>query len=298
MLIKTMYNYCITEVEPEGSFPPEAGPDFWARLKGYVDDDARLRCPVTGRPYAGPKSNANVFSAGAAVGLCEHDRKIVWTAKSGEVHTSDRDSKQHLKALETISFGYGWRGAGTVWTLRAVHEGGVPMRVEIKEVVSMGNAPGVIVEISGGLLKDPVREELYHTDRGILKYGGETAADLDRWLKQVGSDDADERDAATTELARRYPASRAAVDEALSGTDPEMKARLRVIRARSVEFAPVYVAYPLKGDAAEVQVGDRVARGRRCRLDDAEIVWSDEYDMFISLKRGAKEWILESYSPR
>lgn len=300
MLVKAMYNYSITQVEPEGSFPLATGPDFWGLLKEEVEGYAVLQCPVTGRRYAGPRSNANLFGAGEPIGLCEHGTKVVWVAKSGDVHTTDRDSKGHLRALETTSFGYGWRGAGTTWTLKPLRDGGKPMRIEVKKMVEIGRTPGVIVEISGGPLDQPITEELYHTDRGILRYVAAKIppADLEARLKQIASDDAGEREAATEELAKLYPTCRDSIDAALTGDDPELKARLGVIRSRSVEHAAVYVAYPLQGDAVEIRAGDRAHRGVRMRMDDTEFVWSDEHNMFIGFKRGDGEWVLESYTPR
>lgn len=63
-LAKAMYNYSITKVEPEGSWPPDIGVSggrVWRLLyeTGEVDDPAFLMCPLEtqGRVYRGPRAD-------------------------------------------------------------------------------------------------------------------------------------------------------------------------------------------------------------------------------------------------
>ena len=118
-MTKSMYNYSVTKMESEGSFPGEKGVQFWDQLRskggkmGEIEDPKVFNCPLgqfdaMRTHYGGPKSNVNAFSAGSAIG-CDlemvgdasvndpHGKAMdpsvayCWVAKSGDTHKTPAD---------------------------------------------------------------------------------------------------------------------------------------------------------------------------------------------------------------
>lgn len=108
-LCKAMYNYSITKVEPEGSFPADTGKNFWLKLytTQEVTDSKAFWCSlglgtkVAGETdFRGPSSNSNGYGASDAIGADQQaaaagglhgdasDPSVAynWVAKSGDVH--------------------------------------------------------------------------------------------------------------------------------------------------------------------------------------------------------------------
>jgi len=125
-LVKAMYNYTITKVPVEGSFPSGSsylGEKFWLILytTKEVDDPKLFDCTVapTGQQppssclYQGPNSNANAFKASDAIGADDrttdchgHSADISvaynWVAKSGDAHKAPHDSSQWTTISSTL----------------------------------------------------------------------------------------------------------------------------------------------------------------------------------------------------
>lgn len=106
-----MYNYTITKVEPEGSFPSgPLGGDWWSLLyvTGEVSDPTALWCPERDAPrapgwtdYRGPRQNANLIGADDPLGGdipgnhgVEAGAVMNWVAKSGDVRRAAQESVQ------------------------------------------------------------------------------------------------------------------------------------------------------------------------------------------------------------
>ena len=114
-LSKAMFDYSISGMEPEGSFPSEPlGGHWWLILYEHEEvENARLfSCPVLNRAtpgetsYRGPLSDPNMLAADAPVGCCTHtdagdqpEFPMAWVAKSGDVHTVPVDSPEWVKIL-------------------------------------------------------------------------------------------------------------------------------------------------------------------------------------------------------
>lgn len=334
-LIKAMYNYAISKSELAGSFPLKKGPAFWAILveSGEIDDEQMLRCPVTKRKYTGPRSNSNVYRARDPMSMCEHRDKVVWVAKSGDVHITDRGSDMHKLAMEkTVGF-FAWSKRGTTWTYKPTHEDGKPIRIEMKETLVLENVKGALMETSGGDLKEPIQEKLYLIKSGVhmfgrkvgtrsisMKLSEDDSKKIEAWLLEVGSEEFSVREKATAELAKRYAFARKQIDQALSKADPEVRARLKTIRRTSVHHAPAKILYPLKeratwknalGETYEVIESEDVKtplgtfRGWKIRITSkagaSEIVWSDEMHAPVAIYRlkdgkRASGWVLDTYA--
>ena len=291
-----------------------------------------LRCPVTKRKYTGPRSNSNLYRSNDPMGMCEHRDKVVWVAKSGDVHIGPRGSDMHKRAMKmTVGF-FGWSKRGTAWTYKPTHEDGKPIRIEIKETLVLENVKGALMETSGGDLKEPIQETLYVIKSGVhmfgrkvgtrsmsLKSSEDDSKKIEAWLREVGSEEFSVREKATAELAKRYAFARKQIDQALSKADPEVRARLKTIRRTSVQHAPAKILYPLKkratwinafGQTYEVIESEDVKtslgtlRGWKIRVTSkagtSEIVWSDEMHALVAiyrLKDGKRSsgWVLDAY---
>ena len=121
-LAKSMYNYSITKVEPEGSFPQDLGGNFWKTLyPKEVADHKVFWCPVAASntvvgatDYMGPDTNSNLLSASEAMGADDHPNKDLhghtsdpdvaynWVSKSGDVHKTPKSSPKWTSLLSTL----------------------------------------------------------------------------------------------------------------------------------------------------------------------------------------------------
>ena len=337
-LMKAMINYSVTKMpeDREGEFPSETGPALWAVLlkDGDIKDKKLLRCPISGRTYAGPKSDSNKYGCEDAISLCEHGKTVFMMLKSGDIYAHDRESKMHKKALEATVGWPEWVGAGTTWTFAPDHKNGKPLKITLLKALKLGDIRGAVMEMSGGELTTPTRERLYLDETGVHLFGrwiGDksvapslTEAELkrvDRWIKEVGSDSFALREKAATELAKHYPIAREKIDQALGKGDLESQTRLGTIRLNSVVHAPPKILYPLKKgvtwnngygeryeviDSTKVKTPFGMLQGWIIRMHaearDLEIIWSDEFHVQLSmhdLKNGKREkgWVLNAHTP-
>lgn len=316
-MIKATYNWSIIKGDPEGSFPKELGHAFWARIAKDDEFPAEsLKCPVTGRRYRGPASDATLMHHTDAIGACIHDDEVVWVKKTGDVHRAPRQTERAIKALSTTTLFSGWGEAGAEWRYRPEHAGGKP--------VTLKSAGNDTFEFSGeGLPKDvPTTIAVRASGARILKRGtGDTVpplsaadeAEVKRLLKLLQSDDAGARDEATQGLSERYPIGRKLIEESLkSQADPETKLRLEKIRAAAAEHMPALVPYPVTagatwknayGDACEaveegtIETGIGPERGWKIRVTAPsgayELWWSEELGIPLAIRREGAGWILE-----
>lgn len=115
-LATAMYNYSITNMEPDGAFPTKPlGGRWWLILYEHreIEDASLFWCPVFGvslkwgeTNYRGPGTNPNLLDAGGPLGCCrpgnhgdEPDTTMTWVEKSGDVHMVSADSDEWKKIL-------------------------------------------------------------------------------------------------------------------------------------------------------------------------------------------------------
>lgn len=117
---KAMYNYSITKMESEGSFPANLGGSFWKLLYTFdeVADYKAIRCSMgTGTTtvgdtdFMGPNSNANILKGSDPIGAEDHQTKDLhghssdvgvaynWVAKTGDVHKVPKNNPKWASSL-------------------------------------------------------------------------------------------------------------------------------------------------------------------------------------------------------
>ena len=122
-LTKAMYNYSITKMENEGSFPQDLGGNFWEVLytMNEVEEPKALWCPVAGSnlvagdtDFMGPDTNVNLLGGHEAIGADDHPNKDLhghagdpdvgycWVAKTGDVHKTPKSSPKWTSLLATL----------------------------------------------------------------------------------------------------------------------------------------------------------------------------------------------------
>lgn len=328
-LIKGVYNHSVTKTPVEGSFLTGfRGHAFWKKISDDGEFDAKyLVCPETGRRYRGPAvDDTNVIEGKAAMGMCIHDgfANVVW--KWGTVQRFDAGTPEYDRALrETCVFG-GWEKPGAKWTYKPEDGKSGDMTIELKEVRDGAST----FERTGAGQKEPVRETVVARPGGLrilnrqnggrdveLSLSADERKNADAWLRDIASDDAERRDAATEGLTRLYARAMPLIEDSIGKSpDPEVQARLKVIRVAAVDHAPLAIAYPLKvgakwdnayGESFEVidqatfatGLGDEP--GWRIRVKSGatafELVWSEDLNIPLAIRPDSgKGWVLEKAS--